>query len=466
MTELLRVAVVGASNMGKTSLVAALCRDATLEIDDRPGTTLSVQEEHYKIGEVEVLTFVDTPGFDDPAAINAWLDDAAGPSTGSAPDGRTLVERFLAEAEGDHFRSEKRALEGALTAGVLVYTANADEPVTGQKRQSLRLLRRLGIPVIVVLNRGDEAGRGEWTEMVRREGIDAIVRLDAWEFPADAEEAFYDALAVVQPDYRGRLDEILRLRDQLREERRLAAAGAIAELLVDALAYRITEEAGTRREGQRRLPAVEARFRDALVAREQALFAALMEGYGFGRGADVDGASMDDVAFDGGWTAGLFDPEVVRRYGASIGSLALAGAAAGAPFEAFGTHGLSAAFGAAVGAGAGVFVGRWRAGSVDRAGTVTAGPLEATQMPVVLVNRAVEAWREIDARSHARTDTPALTGKAVARGADIAALRKLAKKCRKRPEWSAIGDGGAVRDAARAGAAEAFATLVEPLLKR
>lgn len=465
MSEPLRIAVVGHSNAGKTSVVAALTRDASLEMAEEAGTTLRAYTEVFEIAGEPVLAFVDTPGFERAGRINATLDEAGGDVV-SAPDGRTLVERFVSEPDDGRFRSEKEALGGALSADVLAYVADAGEEPTGQKRQEVRLLRRLGVPVIAVINGVRGEWLADWEEMLGREGVDMRVQLDAWDFPPDAEERFYRLVAAVRPEHEGRLARIIELRDRTAQERRGRSARLIAEMLVDALAWSVEEECGSRREGQRRRPAAEESFRDTLVQREAELFDALLMTYGF-EGLAVDGGDLGRVEWNRAWKESLFSPEVVKRYGASVTTLTLAGAAIGGQFDLFGAHGLGAATGAVLGFAGGHWLGQLVTGSIDRNGRLRVGPLEPVQAPIVLVNRAVDCWQEIQGRSHARRDGPTLVGAADSeqrlgpRG--IARLGRQVLRVRKHGEWSGL-DGEVSRDPDRAGALDDLATLVEELL--
>ena len=462
----LKIAVVGHSNAGKTSIVAALTRDASLEMAEEAGTTLRAYTEVFEIAGEAVLSFVDTPGFERAGAINSHLDEAAG-STAVAPDGRTLVEDFVAEEDDGRFRSEKEALGGALAADVLAYVADAGEEPTGQKRQEVRLLRRLGVPVIAVINGVRGSWLQDWEEMLGREGVDMRVQLDAWDFPPSAEERFYKLIGMVRPEHEGRLDRIIELRDQRAAQRRGRSARLIAEMMIDALAWRVEMDCGSRREGERQRPVAEASFRETLVAREAALFDELLGTYGFD-GLAVEGGDIGAVEWNRGWQESLFSAEVVKRYGASVTTLTLAGAANGGQFDHFGAHGQGAATGAIQGLAGGHWLGQLVTASIDRDGRLKVGPLEPVQAPIVLVNRAVDCWQEVQGRSHARQDVPELAGDADSeqrlgpRG--IARLGRLALRVRKHADWSGLADEPRSRDPERAAAVDDLAALVEDLL--
>lgn len=464
MTEPLRIAIVGHTNAGKSSIVAALTRRDELRISDEHGTTRDVEEWTFEIQGESVLTFLDTPGFDRAGAINDWLDAAAGASTSGAPDGADLIASFIRDADPALFRSEQRALSAALGADVLAYVADASVKPKGQSKQEVRLLRRLNVPFIGVINVVDGAHKDAWFELFGRENVDNKVLLDALKFRPAQEARFYRALVSVRPDREDHFDRIAQLRARQAQQRQLQVARCIAEMLVDVLSFQIEELTGSRKEGSKRRSGVEARFRAAVVGREAEGFRELLKLYGFRR-AEVGGDM--EVQFDGGWQASLFDAEVARRYGASITTLTLAGAAAGAPFEVFGTHGLAAGAGALAGLVGGHYMGRWSIASIDRKGRLKVGPLESTQMPVILVNRAVEAWMEIHTRSHAAVEGTVLqgdtTGEQHLGAAGVMKLKRLAKKAARNPSWSSMHEE--FDPAARAEAVDELAGFLGDLLK-
>ena len=126
------------------------------------------------------------------------------------------------------------------------------------------------------------------------------------------------------------------------------------------------------------------------------------------------------------------------------------------------------ATGAILGFAGGHWLGQLVTASIDRDGRLKVGPLEPVQAPIVLVNRAVDCWQEVQGRSHARQDVPELAGDADSeqrpgpRG--IARLGRLALRVRKHADWSGLADEPRSRDPERAAAVDDLAALVEDLL--
>jgi len=466
MTAPLVIALAGHANVGKTSLVSALTRDATLHVGEAAGTTRSYYLKTYAVAGEDVLAFVDTPGFEFASRINKWLDGVAGEGSDRL-DGRTALQRFLDDGE-THPRhtSEKEALQGVLEADVIAYVADVVLEPEGQVVQEVRLLRRAGVPMIGVLNnlhRDDDRATG-WIDMLRREGVDNIVRLDALRFPADQEESFYRALTVMRPEHGATFERIDRLRDRLDDENLVRASVAIAEMLVDCLAFQHVTSHGSEEEAKRYRSTANERFKEMLRERERRCFRAIADIYGFGE-TSVDGASLDVQSWSGAVTDDLFDPEALRRYGLSAGTLAAVGAVTGSFLDAAGGLGIGTVIGGIGGAAAGLWLGRRVSTRID-AGTLRVGPMDAVQFPAVLTHRAVECWRQVVRRSHANRGALRIgPGDAESLGAiEARGLIRHSRKAGKNPSWSGL--GGAAPDADRGRTVDALAEVVEKLLRK
>ncbi|MDZ4356934.1 MAG: GTPase domain-containing protein, partial [Variovorax sp.] len=81
MTEPIRIAVVGHTNAGKTSLLRTLTRRVSFgEVSQRPGTTRHVESVDLEVNGQPAVRFFDTPGLEDAVALRehlAGLDAAA-----------------------------------------------------------------------------------------------------------------------------------------------------------------------------------------------------------------------------------------------------------------------------------------------------------------------------------------------------------------------------------------------------
>src|SRR3546814_598418 len=131
MTPLLRIAVVGHTNTGKTSLLRTLTRDATFgTVSDRPATTRRVEGASLMIeGERRVELF-DTPGLEDSIGLLERLErmhDELGLGW------LETIQKFLgSEDAAGQYAQEAKALDQVLRSDVVLYVIDARDPVLGQ----------------------------------------------------------------------------------------------------------------------------------------------------------------------------------------------------------------------------------------------------------------------------------------------------------------------------------------------
>ena len=469
MTAPVTIALAGHANVGKTSLVSALTRDATLAVDEAAGTTRSHYVKTYSIAGQDILGFVDTPGFEFGSRINRWLDEHGGKGADRAA-GRTSLKAFLAD-EGTTARhdKEKEALRGVLSADVIAYVADIAMDAEGQVVQEVRLLRRAGVPMIGVLNNlhQDSVRADDWVEMLRREGVDNIVRLDALRFPADQEESFYVALGVMRPEHLDTFRRIRALREKLDEQNLLLAAVAIAEMLVDTLSFQHRTNHDSEEEAKRYRVAANERFKSMLRDRERGGFRSIADLYGFAASA-VEEEALEVESWSGAVSDDLFDADALRRYGLSAGTLAAVGAITGTVVDAamggF-SLGVPTLLGGIGGVAAGLWLGRRISTQID-AGTLTVGPVDSVQFPAVLLHRAVDCWRQVARRSHADRGDLLIGagGREALAVSDVKGLMRIARRCGKNPDWSRL--GGAAGGPGRSQAVDQLTQLAEQLLRK
>ena len=74
--EVLKVAVVGHTNTGKTSLLRTLTRDVAFgEVSNRPATTRDVEAVMLMVNGEPAIELFDTPGLEDSSGLLERLDE-------------------------------------------------------------------------------------------------------------------------------------------------------------------------------------------------------------------------------------------------------------------------------------------------------------------------------------------------------------------------------------------------------
>ncbi|MFS2124057.1 GTPase/DUF3482 domain-containing protein, partial [Pseudomonas sp. Pseusp97] len=234
MTDALKLAVVGHTNVGKTSLLRTLTRDVGFgEVSHRPSTTRHVEGARLSVDGEPLLELYDTPGLEDAIALRDFLDGLERP--GERLDGPEKLRRFLegSEARG-RFEQEAKVLRQLLASDAGLYVIDAREPVLAKYRDELAVLAACARPLLPVLNfvASPQHREEQWREALSRLGLHALVRFDSVAPPLDGERRLYESLALLLERARPQLDRLVADHEAQAVARREAGARLIAELLV------------------------------------------------------------------------------------------------------------------------------------------------------------------------------------------------------------------------------------------
>lgn len=320
----IKLAVVGHTNVGKTSLLRTLTGDVHFgEVSHRPSTTRHVEGARLSVEGQPILELYDTPGLEDAIALLDYLERLDRP--GERLDGPARLQRFLEGSEArQRFEQEAKVLRQLLESDAGLYVIDAREPVLSKYRDELAVLASCGKPLLPVLNfvSSREHRESDWRDALSRLGLHALVRFDSVAPPEDGGRRLYESLALLLESARPQLERLIQDQQAQRDARRHSAARLIAEMLIDCAACRRSVETTADKEAQ----AIEE-LRQAVRQREQRCVEALLKLYAF-RKDDV--TTSDLPLMDGRWGDDLFNPETLKQLGVRVGGGVAAGAAAGA----------------------------------------------------------------------------------------------------------------------------------------
>ncbi|VXC05830.1 GTPase/DUF3482 domain-containing protein [Pseudomonas sp. 9Ag] len=443
MSAPLKLALVGHTNVGKTSLLRTLTRDVSFgEVSHRPSTTRHVEGARLSVDGEPLLELYDTPGLEDAIALLDHLERIERP--GERLDGPARTARFLDGSEArQRFEQEAKVLRQLLASDAGLYVIDAREPVLAKYKDELAVLAGCGKPLLPVLNFVAQPGHREeqWREALARLGLHALVRFDSVAPPIDGERRLYESLALLLEQSRPKLQRLIDDHEAQALARLSEGNRLIAELLVDVAACRrsVAAQPDLERGAIREL-------HDAVRAREQGCVEALLRLYGF---RSQDAAAADLPLLDGRWGDDLFNPETLKELGVKIGGGMAAGAAAGAGVDLMVggiTMGAAALLGALAGGGAqtarhygnrllGKFKGQ-RELTVDDA-VLRLLALRQRQLLITLAARGHAAMEAI--RLDAPDDKTWREGK----------LPEALHRCRAHPQWSSLNPGARLQDSER-----------------
>lgn len=429
--QAIKVAVVGHTNSGKTSLMRTLLRDGSFgEVSNSAGTTRHVEGGAVLLdGEVAIALY-DTPGLEDSIGL---LEVIQGSDQTSDTNGHQLLTSFVSRGEEyADFAQELKVLRQLLIDDLLFYVIDVREPILGKYRDEMTLLSYAAKPIIPVLNfvASDRARTDEWRAVLAQYHLHAQVDFDTVMFRFDDELRLLRKMQSLLPAQHERIEALLAQRQFEWRQLRQSAAQCCARLLIDCTGYY-----------QYTMP-----DEDALEAAQQQLQHRLRqtEKQAQREVLGVFGFDTNDVRLrvlpvqEGVWQADLFDRDMLKSLGIDVGSGLAKGAAVGASLDVF-TGGLSLGAATAVGAVAGAIwstrdrVGRRLNAMLNREHRICADDTTLA----VLWHRQCALLNTVQSRGHAATTTEELEAQSPsAKLPDD--FSKWLKRIRANPHWSAL----------------------------
>lgn len=429
----LRVAVVGHTNTGKTSLVRTLTHNRAFgEVRDRGGTTRRIVSGELVADDGTRIELFDSPGLENAPELIDWLDDHSGDRHDGPARIRSLIEDQAASERFDH---ESRVLDLMLGVDVALYVIDAREPVLEKYQDELAVLGLCARPIVAVLNftASPESREVQWRDALARVQLHTVLAFDAAVRDPATELSLFEKLKSQLDRHAAALSAWLEHRRTEERRRRRAALESIGSLLLDVAAF-VREVPADNEAAQQR---VWREMHDTIHRREQACVDTLLELYRFGR-EDYDESELP--LSEGRWQADLFDPETFRHYGLRASGYAALGAGAGAAIDV-GTAGLSLGAGTITGAALGA-----GAGLVRSAGSRLMGRLRGRERIQVndavvrlVMARSLELLASLARRGHGSPDRIRAR---IAGTLDHRRLPRSVRRARHQPGWSALNAGG------------------------
>ncbi len=453
----LRVAVVGHTNTGKTSLLRTLTRDASFgEVSDRPAVTRHVEGRALLVGGRPVMELYDTPGLEDSIGL---LDHLQSLRADRRVEGIEVVRRFLesSEAEG-RFAQEAKALRQVVECDLALYVLDARDRVLGKHRDELEILGWCARPIVPVLNfvASDEARMDTWREHLSRANMHAIAEFDTVVLDDECETRLFEKMRSLLDAHRELFDELIADRRRHREELLAASSRLIADLLIDVAAHVVQVRTVQGPETQAAVSALQQRVRE----RERAAVASLLALFQF---RPEDYAAADLPSVDGHWGLDLFHPETLKRFGVRTGGGAAAGASVGLGLD-LALAGLSLGTGTLAGAAIGAMwgaAGRQGRRVLDRFRGYTELRCGDPTLKILLA-REVALVRALLRRGHASVEPLRL---ASLPNSELR-LPETLEEAKANPEWSRLDGAAGTVSPQRGRAIQVLASEIEAQLRR
>jgi len=342
----LKIAVVGHTNVGKTSLMRTLTRSAHFgEVASSPGTTRVTQRAVIPVGDSNLELF-DTPGLEDSTGLLKALKEEV--EVGRV-DWVEAIAALPSGKESGRFEQEAKALRQVLSSDILLYVIDARDTVRAKHRDELEILMRCAKPIVAVLNfvAQNTSGEDSWRETLARTNIHAIAPFDTVAYDVLDEIALYDKARALRDDRAALLQQRIMDIRAARQSLLDAGTGAITAMIDEIAQLRFTYAMGNMAEGERQSQAL----KKAALDIEANCSKTLLRLFRFEEGDYVPEALSIK---EGTWRDDPFDPNVLARVGFNLGTAAATGAAVGLGIDALVggmTFGAAAVTGAVIGSG-------------------------------------------------------------------------------------------------------------------
>ncbi|MGV3741989.1 MAG: GTPase/DUF3482 domain-containing protein [Burkholderiaceae bacterium] len=433
MNAPIKIAVVGHTNAGKTSLLRTLTRNPAFgEVSDRPGTTRHVEAIELKIEGKSAVRFFDTPGLEDSVTLADYLRSLENCIT--PPD---RVRAFLQGPEAQRsFEQEAKVLRQMLDSDAAMYVIDTREAVLPKFRAEIEILASCARPILPVLNfvRHESSRKTDWRETLSAYGLHAYVQFDAVAPFVGSERKLYQDLLTLLQDRRDALQHVIRDLDFQFQERRRAGCRVIATLLTDMASLR-RELPREEFEQPGRKDVLVGDLRAAATEGMRRSIRSLLEVYGF-REDEADDAMLP--LLEGRWETDLFNPETLREAGKRLGTGAAVGAAIGLAADVASAGlslGTGSLIGAAIGGIASQGVGQTGRKLMNRARGVQEVTLE-NEVLLVMAEHMVRLLWALEQRGHAASGKVAVGGNAPKAIMDeMKAVMNTLQAARSHPEW-------------------------------
>lgn len=398
-----KFAVVGHPNKGKSSIVSTLVESSGIQISNIPGTTVDGEVYPMRIKDKVLYELVDTPGFQRPRKVLAWLKE----NSSSADDRPQTVAKFVEIHQQDkNFHDECELLRPLLGGAGILYVVDGSKPYGVEYEAEMEILRWTGRPRMALINLISE---GDYVEEWRT-ALDqyfAIVRVfDAMRADASKRIGLLKSFAELNEAWQPSLLSAVEVLEADQTQRRKRSAKAIASLLNSALT---TKQNKTIAEGADPEPIIEKlteKLKEALRELEQKARKEVEYIYRH-QNIERKEAMMEFLEFD------LFSSETSELFGLSKSQIITSGAASGA-VAGLGVDvmlgGASLLLGSGIGAligGVSALFGSEKIGRMKVLGktlsdrNLNVGPVRDVNLPYILLSRALMHHQLVSERNHA-----------------------------------------------------------------
>jgi len=149
VTSYPKFAVVGHPNKGKSSIVASLSLDDTIQISDTSGTTKKSRSFPLIVDGKIIYELYDTPGFQRARRVLAWLKQ----KNVSADKKASVLREFVYQHIDDkRYSDEIELLKPIIEGASIIYVVDGSKPYSPEYEAQMEILRWSSQPSMALIN--------------------------------------------------------------------------------------------------------------------------------------------------------------------------------------------------------------------------------------------------------------------------------------------------------------------------
>lgn len=402
-------AILGHPNEGKSSVVATLAEDDSVRISPTPGETRNCREYPVIIDGVEIIRFIDTPGFQQPRRTLAWMQSFEGPEADRIPE-------FIRTHQNDSDFSDECELLAPVADGAgIIFVSDGSRPVRKTDQVEMEILRLTGLPRMAIINPKDKTHMAyleDWKAAARKE-FNTIRIFDAQRANYAERIELLEALKMIDPDWQPALAYVIDAFKQDWAQRMAETAGIITGLAENAAGHTVKKscrdtehiskvrqelaekyQADIQKMEQTAHKRIRKRFKHNIFNLDLPPQSILNEDLFSSRTWQILGLNRWQLATAAGAGGGLIGANIdLALAGLSFGVFTALGGAIGAGSAALGTNRMARA--------------KIRGLPLGRA-KIRVGPAQNDQLLFVLIDRALIYFSHVINWAHSRRDQPQL----------------------------------------------------------
>jgi hypothetical protein len=398
-------AIMGHPNEGKSSVLSTLAEDDSVRISAQPGETVQCRSFPVIIDGRDIITFTDTPGFQNPGRMLAELQNDQDSST-------DRLHRFYRQYRFDpDLQHDCELVQPLLRGAGIIYVADGSRPLRNVDLAEMEILRLTGKPRMAILNCKDEAQENlaQWKAEFRKHFNSTRV-FNAHRANYRERILLLEALQAIEQDWQEPLAYVVATFKKDWRNRNIRTVEIICEMLAACLNHSLQSTVTSESALQAAKDKLFQRYGDTIRKLEQQHHLRMKKLYKhniFNYQLPQQSILHQDLFADETWEfLGLKKSQLAIAGGAGGAALA-----AGVDLAAGGASlGLFTSLGGALGAFGALYGSRNIAAKIKVLGIdpsrtrLQIGPNTNTQFPHILLDRALIYYSHIINWAHGRRD--------------------------------------------------------------